>query len=175
MPAACVGLLVAQCERALSVLPDKLLGATPSYVIVAARLCDGPCPGADRGVWRGHLTVEFRQERKPQTIQIEVDGDAIEWRPIESVLVEVTPQSPRLTAPTTELTLGHCGLGSGIDVDGSFWDPVGQIDPDALDLVNSANARFTLTSPDTAVLATEGGAVVQLVRHTGRKHLFGCD
>jgi hypothetical protein len=108
-------------------------------------------------------------------VHIVVDGATVDWELIESALVEVTPRSPRVTAPTTAFALGHCGLGSGIDVDGSFWDPVGQIDPDALDLVNSANARFTLNSPDTAILVTEGGAVLQLVRHAGSKYFFLCD
>lgn len=172
VPAACVGLAVAQCELALASLSEKQPGLTPSYVAISKRFCDGPCPG---GVWLGHLMVEFSDGRKPLTILITVDGDTVDWEPIESVLSQVTPKSPRLAGPTTELALGHCGLGSGIDVDASFWDPIGVIDPDAPDLINSATARFTLSSPDTAILVTECGAAVQLVRHRGSKYFFLCD
>jgi len=174
-PAACIGLEAAQCQRALDILLDRLAGVRPSYVAIAQRLCDGPCPGAERGVWLGHLTVEYVDGRHPETILIEVDGDSIDWEPIETVLVRVVPRSQSLAGPELDFTLGHCGLGSGVDVDGAFWDPVGMIDPDANDLVNSVGARFTLTSPLTATLRTERGAVLQLARHEGPKFLPGCD
>ena len=172
---ACIGLLAAQCEQALAALAVNLPGVTPSYVAVGHKLCDGPCPGSERGVWIGGLWIEFADGRKSLNIHIEVDGATVEWEDIPSAIVEVSPRSRRLTAPTTEFTFGHCGLGSGIDVDGSFWDPIGMIDPDNLDLVNSANARFTLNSPDSAIVVTEGGAVLQLVRHVGSKYFFLCD
>lgn len=175
MPVACSGLLVAQCEQALAAVAVNLPGVTPSYVAISRKFCDGPCPGSDRGVWLGGLWVEFGDGRKSLNVHIEVDGATVSWESIESAIVEVSPRSPSLSAPTTEFTLGHCGLGSGIDVDGSFWDPVGMIDPRSLDLINSANARFTLNSPDTAILVTEGGAVLQLVRHSGSKYFFLCD
>ncbi len=175
MPTACVGLLAAQCEQALAAVAVNLPGTTPSYVAVSRKQCDGPCPGSERGVWIGGIWVEFSDGRMSLNIQIEVDGATVAWENIPSAIVEVSPQSPRLSAPTGEFTLGHCGLGSGIDIDGSFWDPVGMIDPESLDLVNSANARFTLNSPDTAIVVTEGGAVLQLVRHPGSKYFFLCD
>lgn len=174
VPAACIGLEVAQCELVLAALADELPGATPTYVAISERLCDGPCPGSERGLWLGQVMVEFSDGRKPATILIEVDGDAVAWNPIESGLVEVTPRSARLTGPTTELTLGHCGLSSGIDVDGAFWDPIGMIDAGDPALINTAAARFTLASPERAVLVTEAGTVLRLARHTGPKHLPGC-
>lgn len=142
---------------------------------VSKRFCDGPCPGAERGAWLGHLVVEFSDGKEPETILIAVDGDTVDWEPIESVLVRVTPRSPRLSGPTIDFTLGHCGLGSGIDIDGSFWDPVGLIDANSQDLINSAGATFTLISPVTASIRTEGGAVVQLSRHQGPKFMALCD
>lgn len=173
--AACIGLEVGQCELVLTALSEKLPGTAPAYVAISERLCDGPCPGSERGLWLGHVMVEFSDGRKAETILIEVDGDTIAWQPIESALVAVTPRSPRLSGPATEYTLGHCGIGSGIDVDGSFWNPVGVIDAGASDLINSAAARFTLNTADTATLVTEGGAVLQLVRHPGTKYFFLCD
>lgn len=166
---------MAQCELVLAALAGRLPGVNPSYVVISERICDGPCPGEERGLWLGHLMVEFSDGRKPQTILFEVDGDVVDWRPIETVLVEAAPRSPRLTGPTTELTLGHCGVSSGIDVDGSFWDPVGVIDGGEPSLVNTADARFTLTTPDAALLVTQAGTVLQIVRHQGPKFLALCD
>ena len=40
-------------------------------------------------------------------------------------------------------SLGHCGLMSGVDVDGSWWDPVGFVDIDHPDAINAADGTFT--------------------------------
>ena len=42
------------------------------------------------------------------------------------VLLGPTSQGP-VTAGARPFSLGHCGLWSGIDVGGSWWDPVGQV------------------------------------------------
>jgi hypothetical protein len=59
-------------------------------------------------------------------------------------------------------------------VDGAFWDPVGLVDADHTDAINSAEAVFTLTSSQTATLRTRGGLSLDLIRHDGAKHLPGC-
>jgi hypothetical protein len=174
-PLACVGVGRAQCEQALAIIAQRLAGTAPSWVQVAWSLCDGPCPGSERGVWRAHLTVEFADPRDPETIIIEVDGNAVNWERIETALVQVAPRSAALSAPVVPYTLGHCGLASGIDVDGALWDPVGMIDPSNFELINGTEATFSLISPQTATLRTAGGTVVELVRHAGVKHLPGCD
>jgi len=175
-PTACVGVGEAHCQEALAILDGRLVGGMPpSYVQVSSSLCDGPCPGDERGAWRAHLTVEFGEAREPLTILLAVDGDQVTWQPIETVLVRVAPRSAGLTAPAIDFTLGHCGLASGIDVDGALWVPVGLIDAGDPELINSSEARFSLTSPRTAMLQTAGGTTVQLVRHEGPRFLPGCD
>lgn len=172
----CIGLEPARCEAALALLAERPVGdGVPRYVQVSTRLCDGPCPGAERGAWGGHVLVEFADGREPATIQFEVDGAAVVWRPVETVLARVMPRSQQLVAPTVGLTLGHCGLSSGIDVDGSYWDPVGFLDANEQDLINSASATFNLDTPSRATLRTLGGATAQLVRHPGAKYIFPCD
>jgi hypothetical protein len=173
-PMACVELDQARCDRALAVALDRL-PATPSWVQVAWSLCDGPCPGEERGVWRAHLTIEFGDGREPVAAHLEVDGATVSWEEIDTLMVEVRPQSERTNAPVIQLELGHCGLGSGIDVDGSFWDPVGPVNAEHPDAINAARAAFTRVGLDAATLRTAGGLVVQLVRHAGPKHLPGCD
>jgi hypothetical protein len=147
----------------------------PSYVAIADRLCDGPCPGSEHGAWLGHLRVEYIDGRNPQTILIAVDGANVDWEPIDSVFIAVEPRSERLTGALTSVMLGHCGLSSGIDVDGSFWDPVGAIPANHPDVINSAGGTVALTSANTATLRTVNGLVVQLVRHQGPKFLALCD
>ena len=44
-------------------------------------------------------------------------------------------------------TLGHCGIFSGIDADGSWWDPVGPVDMDSGDAVNATEGVLNLTDP----------------------------
>jgi hypothetical protein len=104
-----------------------------------------------------------------------VAGRATRVTPVEIFRVEVRPSSPRLAAQVTPFDLGHCGIWSGIDVDGSFWNPVGAVNANHPDLVNSARGTFTLTSPNSATLRTQDGFALQLVRHEGPKFLPGCD
>jgi hypothetical protein len=84
------------------------------------------------------------------------------------------PESPRLTQPVVEFSLGHCGLGSPIDVDGSYWDPVGPVDSNAPDAINSSSGTFSLLSPVDAQFRSRTGFTVNLRRHDGAKNLFGC-
>lgn len=172
----CIDLDPARCDAAIVLLAGRPVGdGVPSYVQVSAQMCDGPCPGTERGSWGGHLLVEFVDGREAATIQFAVDGETVTWRPIETVLARLTPSSPRLAAPRVGLTLSHCGLSSGIDIDGSYWDPVGILDANEQDLINNASATFTLDTPSTATLRTLGGATVSLVRHPGPKYVVPCD
>ena len=79
-------------------------------------------------------------------------------------------------------SLGHCGLLSPIDVDGSFWD--------ALDGTSLTGAELDLASDGEMINATGGvvviigdemrfrtdsGSVVRFERHPGKKEYPGCD
>jgi len=78
--------------------------------------------------------------------------------------------------------LGHCGLGSPIDIDGGLWDPIagddglgGPLTRQQLgELANSATVVVTLLDPNRAVLVTPGGAVVTLQRHPGPRAYLLC-
>ena len=78
-------------------------------------------------------------------------------------------------------TLGHCGLLSPIDVDGSFWDPIEGVDPDGapLDLESdgemiNATAGLIVVIENEARFRTESGSVIRLARHVGEKEFPGC-
>jgi hypothetical protein len=80
--------------------------------------------------------------------------------------------------------LGHCGIGSPIDFDGSLWDQVGgqnghdgPVLPDgdqAGELVNSSSGSMMLVGVDDAIYRTRSGLVVGLRRHDGPKGFPGC-
>lgn len=79
-------------------------------------------------------------------------------------------------------TLGHCGLLSPVDVDGSFWDAVDGVDAAgaSLDLGSdgemiNATAGLLVVIDDEARFRTETGSVVRFERHIGEKEFPGCD
>jgi hypothetical protein len=59
--------------------------------------------------------------------------------------------------------LGHCGLGSPIDVDGSLWVPVGFV-PEHSDVINAADGFLTILTATDARLRTNGGLDLALWR-----------
>jgi len=158
--------------RALALRPE--IGGAPQHITVSERFCDGPCPGFGPADWSGHVLVEYLADREPANLVFEVIEGAFTWEVIPTVMHRAVPRStPRGLGPI-DIELGHCGLGSGIDIEGSFWDPVGIVDIAHPDAVNAAEARFTLTGPRTARLETRGGLSLNLVRHIGPKYLMLC-
>ena len=79
-------------------------------------------------------------------------------------------------------SLGHCGLSSPIDVDGSFWDPLegttangGALDLDGdPEMINPTNGLIVVIG-DEMRFRTASGAVVRLARHDGVKEFPGCE
>ena len=66
----------------------------------------------------------------------------------------------------------HCGIGSPIDVDGTFWDPaILPADPVQFD---GSPGTFRLTTLNTATFTDATGAVLHLVRHVGAKEFGYC-
>ena len=78
-------------------------------------------------------------------------------------------------------SLGHCGLMSPVDLDGSFWDAVDGTTAggEALDLetdVEMINATpgVIVVIGDEARFRTESGSLVRFERHDGEKEFPGC-
>jgi len=99
---------------------------------------------------------------------------------------EITPQTPPgelEVGIARDLTLGHCGLISPIDMDGSLWDPIGGHDgsgggltEDQLgELINATPVVVVLIDSDTAVLRTPLSAVITVARHDGPRPYGLCD
>ena len=74
-------------------------------------------------------------------------------------------------------SLGHCGLGSPFDLDGSLWDPVTGHDGSGGplteahegELINATAGTVTLVTSDVAEFRTPSGAIVTLVRLPGER------
>ena len=78
-------------------------------------------------------------------------------------------------------TLGHCGLQSPVDVDGSFWDPVDGVTASGAPLDFERDGEMINATPglivvigDEARYRTETGTVVRFERHDGEKSFPPC-
>jgi hypothetical protein len=176
-PTGCVGLDARECAFVAHAV-DATIGADlreVTYLQIGPFFCGvNACPPGLAFHPSGQVTIEFAG-RAPKTLAAEVAGGVVNLAPRgDAFLIAVTPESARLNGFVAPYQLQHCGIFSGIDVDSSFWDPVGVIDVIHTDAINSADGIFTLTSPRTATLRTRGGLSLDLIRHEGVKHLPGC-
>jgi len=104
-----------------------------------------------------------------------MNGDVLQADRQEVFGVSLPPTTrPPLPAAAQPFELGHCGLWSGIDLGGSWWDPVGFVDSDHGDSINAAAGTIVLIGPDRAMFTSQGGLAVQLVHHPGQKYLPLC-
>jgi len=98
----------------------------------------------------------------------------------------IQPRTQRGIVPVGVLQpfeLGHCGLVSPIDFDGSLWDPVAGddgsggplTDEHQGELFNATRVTLTLIESDVMRLETPRGAVLALVRHAGARPYSLCD
>ena len=79
--------------------------------------------------------------------------------------------------------LGHCGLATPMDIDGSLWDPVsgqgpngGPLTDDHIgELINATPTAIVLIDQNTMQMTTPLGALITLTRHDGPRHYFLCD
>jgi len=175
---ACWSVDATECDRALSEAAGLLPADHPPIAVasVVAFGCDSePCEvGLRRG---GSVSIEFADGAGLLGWSVEVAPDgSLRFADHTSGLPDpYLPESLRLAAPVVEFSLGHCGLSSPIDVDGSFWDPVGPVDSNAPDAINSSQGTFSLIGPNDAQFRSRMGFVVNLRRHEGAKNFFGCD
>ncbi len=177
VPTACVGLGEGDCRRVAAQVATALTPGDPSigYVQVGPFGClDGPvCPTTLAARSEGDVTLEFAGGALG--FHVTSTGGDLDIERQEAVGVQVAPSSaPSALAGPQPVTLGHCGLWSGIDVGGSWWDPVGLIDYDHSDAINPAEGTIAPVGPDQAIFTSRAGFTVQLVRHAGQKFLPLC-
>jgi hypothetical protein len=178
-PTGCIGLGAQGCERARAFAATVLDANDPAvvYVQVGAFGCaqGTDCPTNLLTRPEGDVVIEFGGGTGINVhLTVAADGSFRAERQ-EAMGIGVPPASPPdgIAGPR-EFTLGHCGVFSGIDVDGSYWDVVGPISYDTGEAINATTGILTLTDPDHGTFTAPGGLAVQLIRHVGPKLLPMC-
>ena len=158
---ACWSVPAADCERvAAEALARRPVGRPPVAVVE---------------VREGLIDLEYADGGGRDMVPYSVAGDGrLEFTPWTGLFPgSVRPRSGPAPGPIVPFTLGHCGLSSPIDIDGSFWDAYGQIDPNDA-FINASDGQFRRLGADEAEFVVPG-ARVSLRRHVGSKSPPGCD
>jgi hypothetical protein len=114
--------------------------------------------------------------------------DIVLWPLPESVAV-VPPDIPTVSVEPESIdeleigepiehSLGHCGLWSPVDLDGSLWQPVGGTKPDGSaivegddaaigELINATPGVFVIVAEDRAHFTTATGSILEFLRAPG--------
>ena len=178
VPTACIGLGEGDCRRVAAHVASLLTadGTRIGYVQVGPFGCAevAGCPTTLVARSEGDITLEFAGGAKSFHIKV-TDGN-LHAQPQEASGIELPPTSrPPIPGGPQPFSLGHCGIWSGIDHGGSWWDPVGLVDYDHSDAINAAEGTISPVGADRAVFTSKGGFTVQLVRRNGAKFLPFCD
>jgi hypothetical protein len=97
---------------------------------------------------------------------------------------EASPRTAHIAEPLRAYPyqLGHCGILSGVDFDGSWWDAVGgqsgndtPLTQDQVgELINATAGTIKLVGQNASLFQTKSGLVLGLARHGGKKSLTAC-
>lgn len=178
-PTACLSLGAPDCERARALAATTLTPDDPpvSYVQVGPFGCSvgERCASTLAARPQGDVVIEF-DAGQGINVHLEVAPDGtFEATRGEAMGVAVEPTSAGpLPAGPIESTLGHCGVFSGIDLGGHWWDPVGPVPTDSGDSVNATAGVIVVTDPTHATFTAPSGFALQLQRRDGPKLLPFC-
>jgi hypothetical protein len=178
VPTGCYGLGEADCRRVREHVATLLTAADPAvrYIQIGPFGCAAGqgCPTTLDARPEGDVT--FESDGGAIGFHVRSNGGVLEADRQEVFGVSLPPTTrPPLPAGIQAFALGHCGLWSGVDVGGSWWDPIGFVDSDHGDSINAAEGTIILVGPDQARFTSKGGLTVQLVRHAGAKYLPLCE
>jgi hypothetical protein len=177
VPTGCYGLGEVDCRRVREHVATLLTAADPQvrYIQIGPFGCPAVqgCPTTLDARPEGDVTVE--SNGRAVGFHVKSNGGVLEAVRQEVFGVSLPPTTtPPLPAGPQPFTLGHCGLWSGVDLGGSWWDPIGVVDSDHGDSINAAEGTILLVGPDVMRFTSKGGLTVQLVRHAGPKFLPLC-
>jgi hypothetical protein len=179
-PTACLDLSAEDCERVRGIALSTLERDDPApvYVQVGPFGCAAGerCPETLVARPEGDVVIEFAGGSGASVhLRVAPDG-RVETTRGEAFGIALAPSSaPGIASSPLAFTLGHCGIFSGIDLDGAWWDPVGPIDTDSGDAINATAGAVTVLDPTHALFTAPSGFAVQLERRAGSKFLPMCD
>lgn len=144
-------------------LPRAVRLAVLSMTAVVAIACQSTNPIPPRVVWT---------DRVPEPDSSAVAAQQVVARGSNTLtLLPISPTGAQLGVDYG-YDMPHCGVGSPIDVDGSFWDAVDvPADPVTFD---GQPGIFRLVSSTEATFTAPSIGVLHLVRHSGPKEFFYC-
>ena len=178
VPTACINLGPEDCRRIVAEIAELIpAGPAPIYLQVGPFGCveGGGCARTLAARPQGDVTIEAGSGAFSFHVTAAAGGGKLTIERQDALLISVEPQSLPPAAPGPRpFTLGHCGLWSGIDAGGSWWDPIGTIDGDHPAAINSADGTLVILDQDRATFTSKTGFTVQLVRRDGPKGLPGC-
>ncbi len=178
VPTACINLGMDDCRRITAEVAALIpAGTAPTYVQVGPFGCPegGGCARSLVARPQGDVTIEAGPGAISYHVTAAMGGGNLTIERQDSFLMPLEPTSqPPVTPGVRRFTLGHCGLWSGIDVGGSWWDPIGMIDGDHQSAINSADGTLAILDLDRATFTSDTGFTVQLVRRDGPKGFPGC-
>jgi hypothetical protein len=178
VPTACVNLGMDDCRRIVAEVAELVPGGiAPIYLQVGPFGCveGGGCARTLAARPEGDVTIEAAGGAVSYHITAAAGRGNLTIERQDAFLISVEPQSqPPVTPGPRRFTLGHCGLWSGIEVGGSWWDPIGIIDGDHQDAINAAEGTLAILDLDRATFTSDSGFTVRLVRRDGPKGLPGC-
>jgi hypothetical protein len=170
IPTACYGLGLEDCRRVAREAAALLTDAVPAVRYIQV----GPCPTTLIARPEGDIT--FESAGRAVGFHVKAAGGALTMAPQETFGISLPPTTtPPAPGEPRPFTLGHCGLWSGIDLGGSWWDPVGLVDADHGDSINAAEGTIVFVDPEHALFTSKAGLAVRLVRRDGEKYLPLCD
>jgi hypothetical protein len=178
VPTACNGLGEEDCHRVSAHVATLLTAGDPpvQYVQIGPFRCPGEqrCPRTLAARPEGEVILEFPAEAA--AFHVRVRGGIFAAQRQGVFGIDLPPSSkPPVQAGPHPFTLGHCGLWSGVDLGGSWWDPAGFVDFDHGDGINAAEGTIVVLDPDHAVFTSNAGLTVELIRRSGQKFLPLCD
>ena len=144
-------------SRPSAALPPATRSAPIVYLQVGPFGCPGGerCPTTLAARPEGDVTIEFAGVPAAGFHVRAAAGGPLEIEPQEIFGIVLDPTTPTAALSGAQpFTLGHCGLWSGIDLGGSWWDPVGPIDWDHPDTINSAEGTVAFNDPDHATFTS---------------------
>ena len=153
----------------------RALRALPLLLVVALAACSAEAASPEPPSF-DTVSTDGARDLPPS-------GPFVDGRPGARGGMTLEPISTSIEPATAyRFSLGHCGLFSPIDVNGSFWDPVegrtasgAPLDLDGDPEMINATAGFFVVIGDEARFRTETGTVLELRRHPGEKEFPGCD
>jgi hypothetical protein len=176
---ACLDLGPIDCSRARDLAAGALAAGDPParYIQIGPFGClagEG-CPPTLVARPEGDVTIEF-DGGQGITVHLKLAPDGsfdVARDAAQGVSVLPSSAAGALAGPSP-FTLGHCGIFSGIDAAGSWWDPVGSVSMASGEAVNATAGVLTTTDPNHAIFTTPAGFSLQLQRRTGPKLLPFC-